>query len=176
MAHLTIKVTINDMLMNLTLIVCNSNNAAKAFALWGQHTQLYSAGLDQHSVSVLPVPTLKGNIWLLLLSHIRLKKATRTYVKICWCYFSTSHDFADMKFFPSYCWQRQTGDTLRVSAAQCANADATEHHSGCVAKLLMSIVALTVRVYSSLLQYMKKYWKNKTGMNHLLVAILQHIH
>lgn len=44
MAHLTIKVTINDMLMNLTLIVRNSNNAAEAFALRGQHTQLYLAG------------------------------------------------------------------------------------------------------------------------------------
>lgn len=53
MAHLTIKVTINDMLMNLTLIVCNSNNAAKAFALRGQHTQLYLAGLDRLKRSTL---------------------------------------------------------------------------------------------------------------------------
>lgn len=46
MAHLTIKVTINDMLMNLTLIVRNSNNAAEASALRGQHTQLRLTGLD----------------------------------------------------------------------------------------------------------------------------------
>lgn len=53
MAHLTIKVTINDMLMNLTLIVCNSSDAAEAFALRGQRTQRYLAGLARLKRSTL---------------------------------------------------------------------------------------------------------------------------
>lgn len=89
MAHLTIKVTINDMLMNLTLIVRNSNNAAEAFALRGQHTQLYLAGLDRLKLAAfflcVSSPDIKGQHAILTIVGYKVKtKQTKKkiYVKI----------------------------------------------------------------------------------------------
>lgn len=77
MAHLTIKVTINDMLMNLTLIVRNSNNAAEAFALRGQHTQLYLAGLDRLKLAAfflcISSPDIKGQHAILTIVGCKVK-------------------------------------------------------------------------------------------------------
>lgn len=145
MAHLTIKVTINDMLMNLTLIVRNSNNAAEASAPRGQHTQLRLTGLDrlklaafflcitssyikgQHAVS----PTLRYKV-----------KQKKIYVKIYWCYFFMGDSNMLVAFYVFCPFVYKAGPATHCTLG-CANAHATECHMGSVAKLLASTYWVT---------------------------------